>query len=171
MRTLSVVIRVLLVPVHLVLVWLYRLEMAMVRPRYAIRGACQSNGMCCHRLLLAERPLLTWPVLRALTHFWMERIYPFVITSNAVEDPDSNELYRIVTCRNLVNRRCAEYLLRPRVCREWPVPADGAPPVLFHGCGFTAVDRDRGDDQDASRRRGGARGTGADDLMMRWRRR
>jgi hypothetical protein len=169
-RALSVVIRALLVPLHVALVWLQRLELALTRPRYTIAGACRSNGLCCESLLLVEAPFLTWPLLRGLTRFWMQRVYPFAITDNAIEDPDSGEVYRILRCRNLVDRRCAEYALRPRVCRGWPLPTDEAP-VLLHGCGYRALDRQRGDDVDVSRRKGREPSAARSDLALGWPRR
>jgi hypothetical protein len=166
-RLLSLAVRVFTLPVHLALYWLQRLTQIVERPRYQIRGGCHHNGQCCRQLLLVEAPFLTWTLLRWLTRFWMERIYPFDITETAVLDPDSGDFYRILRCRNLVDRRCREYWLRPRLCRIWPEPST-APRVLFKGCGFWVSDRLGAEGVDVSRRRVGWE-DGAEELARRWR--
>lgn len=153
MRCLSLVVRIAMVPVHILLVWLKRLEHALSRPRFRVRGSCQNNGACCERLFLMEGPFLSWPILRHLTHFWMTKIYPFQIHEHSMLHAGDDNYYRMVTCRNLVDGKCREYWLRPRLCRVWPVGDHERPPILFKGCGFWIEDRDHPEAGDASRRK------------------
>lgn len=166
-RLLSVVTRALFLPVNALLASTVRMQRRWFHPRYDIVGGCTGCGQCCHRLLLAERPFLTWPVLKTITRFWIERIHPFTITQNAVQDPDTGEFHRILLCKSRVDGRCADYLLRPRACREWPWSSTSDPPVLFSACGFRVVDRQTNCECDVALRRpvqpDGARG-----LVRRW---
>lgn len=157
-----------MLPWHIALLWFGRLGRFFEQPRYQIKGACHSNGRCCEKLLLVDKPLLTWPVLRWLTRFWMERVYAFVIHDSAVRDPETGEYFRILSCRNLVDGRCREYWLRPRICRAWPFSHSTNPPVLFNGCGYWACDRDGDPAQDVSVRRGALWEDGTQGLLDRW---
>lgn len=168
LRALSLVVRLVLVPVHQVLVWMHRVVGWFEQPRYRIQGSCCNNGLCCRQLLLVESPFLTWPGLTQLTHFWMERIYPFQITKNAILDPESGEYFRILTCANLVEKKCREHWLRPRICRAWPNDSWGAPAILFTGCGFYVVDRLGDDQRDVSRRRDSRWDEGVAGLVCRF---
>ena len=130
-----------------------RLGQRLVAPRYQIRGACQGSGQCCRHLLFAEYPFLSWPVLRSGVRFWLERIYPFTISDTALMEPDSGEYFRVLTCNNLVDNRCAQYWLRPRVCRQWPQPQLERPPILWRGCGFEVEDLRHPERGDVAQRR------------------
>ena len=168
MRIISFVVRVLILPAHVFLDKIGRLWRYLERPRYQIRGACHSNGRCCEKLLLAEKPFLTWPVLRQLTHFWMEQIYPFVIHDSSILEPDSGDYFRLLSCRNLVDGRCREYWLRPRICREWPMHNSTYPAILFHHCGYWVQDQQGDPDEDVSQRRGTLWQGGEKDLLQQW---
>lgn len=168
MRVISFIVRVVVLPVHIFTEKLGRLWRYLERPRYQIRGACQSNGRCCEKLLLAEYPLLVWPILRQVTRFWMEKIYPFVIHENAIQDPDTGEYFRLLSCRNLVDGRCREYWLRPRICREWPMSNSRYRPVLFHQCGYWVQDLQGDPEKDVANRRGTKWKGGEQTLLQRW---
>lgn len=152
-RWLSLIIRTLLVPWHQLRVASDRFGQRLSPLRYQIEGSCQHCGQCCRHLLFAEYPFLTWPVFRSVVRFWLERIYPFTITDTALMEPASGEYYRVMTCRNVVDNRCAEYWLRPRVCREWPLPELERPPILWSGCGHQVVDLRQPERGDVSQRR------------------
>ena len=117
----------------------------VIRPRYLIGGACQSNGICCHHLLVADDPFTTWPALRHIGAFWLCSIYRLRRTESSVELPDGG-VARIYTCENLnADNRCAEYFLRPMLCRRYPRARYFSPPALHPGCGYSIIDRKTGE--------------------------
>ncbi len=153
LRVLSWLVRVAVLPIHISLVWLKQLEQKLEPPRYQIHGSCQNNGACCERLFLQEGPYLSWPILRHLTHFWMTKIYPFEFHDHSMLHANDEQFYRMVTCRNLVDGKCREYWLRPRLCRVWPIGDDERPPILFKGCGYWSTDQQAPEAGDVSHRK------------------
>ena len=153
MRWLSLVVRIGMLPIHIFLVWFKRIELKLSQPRFQVRGSCQNNGACCERLFLMEGPYLSWPILRHLTHFWMTKIYPFEIHEHSVLHAKDENYYRMLSCQNLVDGKCKEYWLRPRLCRVWPVSDHDNPPILFKGCGFWIEDQDNPEAGDVSQRK------------------
>lgn len=168
MQWLSFVVRVFVLPLHLCLVWLKRLEQRVEPPRFQVKGSCRNNGACCERLFLQEGPYLSWPVVRHLTHFWMTKIYPFEIHEHSMLHAGDEQFYRMITCRNLVDGKCREYWLRPRLCRVWPVGEHEKPPILFKGCGFWIEDQENPEQEDVSYRKPSHRRSDRGKLIAEW---
>lgn len=158
---------------ELELFWV-RIFQRLVKPRFVITGACQSNGQCCHHLLFVEGFLERWPGLRRLYQFWLNGIYRFVATENVVEMPGGRRA-RIYRCDFLdANRRCRSHRLRPLLCRRYPLPGYFVAANLHRGCGYRVIDRMSGEvcapqQPEAPGLRG--QQTAAEVLKQRWPRR
>lgn len=168
MRWISLIVRILVLPIQVLLAWLKKLDEKISQPRFQVRGGCHHNGACCERLFLMEGPFLSWPILRQLTHFWMTKIYPFEFLEHSMMNIADGEYYRMVSCRNLVDGKCREYWLRPRLCRVWPTSEDEKPTLLFEGCGFWIEDRENPEAGDVAKRRLCRRKEGRDSLLKEW---
>jgi hypothetical protein len=120
--------------------WLLQLSAAISRRigPHRVSGRCQGSGGCCRYISLDwPSSLRSWTRLRRALVWWYQQVHGF-FPRHFVWVGDDEEI-EVFACRHLrADNRCAEYRLRPLVCRLWPNPFGAAPPVLNKGCGYTS---------------------------------
>jgi len=96
-------------------------------------GHCKRRGNCCYYILLPERKGL----LFKLYFFWQTQINGFFVRKKSPEDTQGNKIL-VLGCKHLQqNGSCNNYLLRPAICRRWPIVELFGHPKILKGCGFT----------------------------------
>ena len=103
-----------------------------IRPSYERKGQCQMTGNCCRYLAQQKSGMHKWPFF----HWWATEVNGFYERSFEVEAPQGEQI-RIYSCRHLTAEgKCANYALRPVVCRTWPRVDYFGQPSLMKGCGY-----------------------------------
>ena len=136
-RIVSWVARCLVYPfmmLDLLMQWLVK---SLRPPPYEILGGCHQCGQCCDYILVG------WPGImdrmRLLGRFWMwwnTQVLGFYYRGFEIEDGEDG-VARVMSCRNIrEDGRCGRYLLRPAICRQWPVRDRCRLPHVFPGCGY-----------------------------------
>lgn len=107
-------------------------------PRYRITGACKKRGECCHHIFFPWYSRYDKiPFFKVIILWWFTRIYDFYEKRFSYEESDKMR-YIVFGCHNLQeDGKCADYFLRPRVCRNYPRETFFQKPVLLKGCGFS----------------------------------
>jgi Fe-S-cluster containining protein len=73
--------------------------------------------------------------------FWNTQINGFYLHSDEIYEYENHKVM-VMGCRYLQkNGSCGNYLLRPMVCRKWPIIEHFGYPRMLKGCGFKAIPR------------------------------
>lgn len=132
-------------PIRLILLPFVYIDLAaqavariLICPPFKKEGKCLKRGNCCHYILVPEGRGL----LGRLFYFWNTQVLGFYRRKPEVYESDGKRVY-VMGCRYLKkDGACGRYLLRPAVCRKWPVIEYFGYPRIIKGCGFKAVPRE-----------------------------
>ena len=111
------------------------------RPRYRITGGCKQTGNCCRYIILDNNELtVLGPLIRRVFVWWATEVNGFYERGFRVDVGGDNEA-RVYSCRYITDdNRCANYRLRPAVCRQWPRVDYFVRPEVRRGCGYRVED-------------------------------
>ena len=130
-------VRILFLPFIWMDLGAQKIARLIIRPPFIKVGACLKRGNCCHYILLPKmKGLLKW-----ITFFWNTQINGFYLRSSE-SYPHEGKKMLVMGCRYLKkDGSCAQYHLRPMVCRQWPRIEYFGYPQMLKGCGFRAEQR------------------------------
>jgi len=132
-------IRVFLLPFILIDLMAQRVARLLIRPPYKTGGKCLKRGKCCHYILIPEAK----GILGRLFYLWSTQFLGFYRRSPEVYEGENKKRIYVMGCRYLKkDGSCGQYLLRPTVCRKWPLIEYFGHPRMLKGCGFKAIPRE-----------------------------
>lgn len=139
-RWFRVALRILVLPWMILDLAIQSVVRKIWPPPYRIEGSCKQRGNCCHYILMEWD---TWmeklPWLGRFWMWWYTQIHGFYARGFDVENVDGR-VARVMGCRHLQpDGRCAEYSLRPAICRQWPRITYTSQPHVLKGCGYQVV--------------------------------
>lgn len=109
----------------------------IIRPPYKKTGQCKRRGACCRYIFLAKKNNF----LYRLQYLWSTQIqgfYPRDIDDITLD----GKTYQIMGCRHLKkDGSCGNYLLRPAICRTWPLIEVFDTPRILKGCGYQILEK------------------------------
>lgn len=104
----------------------------IVRTPFKKRGKCLKRGNCCHYVLIEYSHRL----LGRLFYFWYTQVHGFYLRDQRLHIYEGKLMY-VMGCRHLrPDGKCAQYRLRPLMCRQWPLIERFGFPRVLRGCGF-----------------------------------
>lgn len=114
-----------------------KLARLLIRPPYKQAGKCKQRGNCCHYIMIRKpKGLFGW-----FFKFWNTQINGFYLHSDETYEFENHKVM-VMGCRYLKkDGSCGQYLLRPMICRKWPVIEHFGHPRMLKGCGFKAIPR------------------------------
>ncbi len=134
-------VRVAFLPFMLLDLAMQRIARLLVTPPFKKIGKCLRRGNCCYTILVPEAKGL----LGKLFYFWNTEILGFYRRDPRTFETEGKRVYAM-GCRYLSKEgKCTRYLLRPSVCRKWPMIEYFGYPRILKGCGYKAVPRDGAD--------------------------
>ncbi len=132
-------LRVIFLPFVWIDVWAQWFARQLIRPPFKQEGQCLKRGNCCYYILIPLKKGL----FGRLFYLWNTQILGFYRRSEEVYESEGKKV-GVMGCRYLGDKgQCTRYLLRPMVCRKWPLIEYFGYPRLIKGCGFKAVPRKR----------------------------
>ncbi len=130
-------IRWIILPFVLLDLLMQKLARKIIRPPFVAKGGCKRRGNCCHYIMIQEGK----GPLAAIYNFWNTQINGFYPRSDKLHIYEDKRVH-VMGCRYLKkDGSCGNYLLRPLVCRKWPVIEHFGHPRILKGCGFRAEKR------------------------------
>lgn len=131
-------LRVILLPFIYLDLAAQRVARLLISPPFKKEGKCLQRGNCCHYILVPEAKGL----FGLLFYFWNTQVLGFYRRKQEVYESDGKRVY-VMGCRYLKkDGKCGRYLLRPAVCRKWPIIEYFGHPRIIKGCGFKAIPKD-----------------------------
>ena len=125
-------LKYLFLPFVLLDYFMHRFARKIIRPPFRQEGGCLKRGACCHYVLIRYSSSL----FGRLFYFWYTQILGFYPRLKKLEEYEGKKMY-VMGCRYLKkNGSCSQYLLRPLVCRQWPVIEHFGYPRILKGCGY-----------------------------------
>ena len=125
-------IKWLFLPFILIDFYMMRLATKIMRPPFKRVGACKKRGSCCHVVLLRASNSI-WG---KLFFFWHTQFLGFYKRLERPQEYEGKPVY-VMGCRYLQkDGSCAQYRLRPLVCRMWPRIEQFGYPRVLKGCGY-----------------------------------
>ncbi|NGX39835.1 MAG: hypothetical protein KR126chlam1_01169 [Chlamydiae bacterium] len=132
-------VRLFFLPFVLLDAAMQKIAHLLIRPPYKQVGQCKKRGNCCHYILIRKpKGFFGW-----VFTLWNTQFLGFY---NRSQEDYENEGHKVLVmgCRYLKkDGSCKHHLLRPMVCRKWPVISSFGYPRRLKGCGFTAVPRSK----------------------------
>lgn len=120
------------------------LDMAMqeaarkiIQPPYVQKGHCKKRGNCCHYILLPKPS----GILGRIFYFWHTQVNGFFPRESKPRKVEGEEMI-VMGCRYLKDDgTCRHHMLRPTLCRQWPIIESFGRPQRLSGCGYVAKPR------------------------------
>ncbi len=104
----------------------------LIRPPFIQKGRCKRRGNCCRYILFPE----TRGIAKKLFLFWNTQINGFYKRPGMEFESEGKKIH-VYGCRYLKeDGSCANHLLRPKVCRTWPLITCFGYPKVLKGCGY-----------------------------------
>lgn len=109
----------------------------IIRPPFQQVGSCKRRGNCCHYILLPE----TKGIWGKLFYFWHTEVNGFYLREGLDAEWEKEKVL-VMGCRYLrKDGLCSQHILRPMVCRKWPIVEHFGKPRILKGCGYRVVVR------------------------------
>lgn len=109
-----------------------RLARKVIRPPFKQEGKCKRRGNCCHYVLIRHSTSL----IGRLFYFWYTQFLGFYPRLKKPQEYEGKRMY-VMGCRYLKkDGSCAQYRLRPLICRQWPMIEHFGYPRILKGCGY-----------------------------------
>lgn len=127
-------LKCLILPYVLIDEWMKKLARQVIRPPFRQVGKCKRRGNCCYYILIPQIRTM-WGRLFFL---WYTQVHGFYMRSRKAHLYEGKKML-LMGCRYLKkNGSCGQYLLRPQICRQWPLIERFGYPKILKGCGYAS---------------------------------